>query len=625
MAFDVAASLPIVYCTAYYGLIDIARLQPGETVLIHAAAGGVGQAAIMLAKWVGAEIFVTAGSSRKVEFLKKTYGIQEDHIFSSRDNSFVKGVLDKTHGRGVDVILNSLAGELLRETWDCVANFGRFIEMGKRDIQENGKLDMGPFIRNVMFASVDLTVIFRQNKPLGARLFQEVMALLKTGSIREVSPITIYDFSNIESAFRFMQAGKHIGKIVLTPKKEDMVKVRVPPRKKCSFREDRTYLLVGCLGGLGRSLSMWMRKNGAKYFLFLNRSGVEKSEAKSLVQDLMDDGAIVNVVKGDVSVYQDVQNAIDAAKKSMPAIGGVIQAAMVLKDAIFMDMPHKVYRDVIQPKVTGSWNLHNLLMDSPLEFFVMFASLSGVIGNRAQSNYAAANTYLDALARHRRNLGLPGSTIDVGMIVGVGYVAENAQHESTLRKYGYLGIDEREFHEMLDAAISGQPLCDSSDMSMVDSETSAQYVTGVGNPRSMKKHMTNGNEGEGDAFWAGNARFSHLIVIADDDSKKGQESEIGTEVRAIKDLLKECRDKSEVALVVVEAFLKKLSVILALPIENLDPAQSTSKYGLDSLIAVEIRNWFYREFTVDVPLFGKLPVYTIFCFVTKVNFLSFET
>ena len=227
MSFVTAASLPVVYVTAYYGLIYIASLRAGESVLIHAAAGGVGQAAIQIAQMVGAEIFVTVGTRGKREHLVATYGIPEDHVFASRDLTFASGVMRATGGRGVDVVLNSLAGEALKATWRCIAPFGRFIEIGKRDILANGKLDMAPFVKNVTFASVDILVIGRQNRKLAAELFSEVMKLVRARSIKEASPVTVYPFSQIEDSFRLMQAGKHTGKIVLEPRDADLVQVNI--------------------------------------------------------------------------------------------------------------------------------------------------------------------------------------------------------------------------------------------------------------------------------------------------------------------------------------------------------------------------------------------------------------
>lgn len=225
ITYENAASIPIIYCTVYYSLQHVARLEKGESILIHAAAGGVGQAAIILAKYLGAEIFATVGTQEKKSLIVEQYGIPEDHIFNSRDLSFSKGIMRMTKGRGVDVVLNSLVGEALRETWHCIAMFGRFIELGKKDMVGNTGLDMAPFLRNVTFSSVNLYGIYRHNIPLASKIFDEVMSLMRQGIIRVVKPIKIYNYSEMEDAFRFMQAGKHVGKIVLKPSNENLVPV----------------------------------------------------------------------------------------------------------------------------------------------------------------------------------------------------------------------------------------------------------------------------------------------------------------------------------------------------------------------------------------------------------------
>ncbi|PQE07313.1 polyketide synthase protein [Rutstroemia sp. NJR-2017a WRK4] len=227
MSFEDAATIPVIYCTAYNSLVDLARLCKGEKVLIHAAAGGVGQAAVLLCQMVGAEIFATVGSVAKKEHLMKEYGISEDHIFYSRDTSFAEAIKHATNGEGVDVVLNSLAGNALRETWECLAHFGRFIEIGKRDIVSNSRLEMSTFEHNVMFASVDLTVVAAERPGTMKRLLAEVFGLLEQGKIRPVSPITIFSMENVETAFRTLQAGKTMGKILVVPNDNDQIMVSV--------------------------------------------------------------------------------------------------------------------------------------------------------------------------------------------------------------------------------------------------------------------------------------------------------------------------------------------------------------------------------------------------------------
>ena len=221
-----AAAIPTIFCTAHYALSHWARMKPGETILIHSAAGGFGQATIQLAKLYGAEIYATVGSEEKRQFLYDTYGIPKDHMFSSRSDSFAKGISRMTNARGVDVVVNSLAGEALRTTWECVAPFGRFIEVGKKDVFNSGNLPMRYFANNVTFACVDLEHIVQTDKKLAGTLLEDVMELLRAGKIAIPTPLHTYNASEVEDAFRYMQSGKSIGKVVVQFDQEDLVPVR---------------------------------------------------------------------------------------------------------------------------------------------------------------------------------------------------------------------------------------------------------------------------------------------------------------------------------------------------------------------------------------------------------------
>ena len=224
-SFASAAALPVVYCTAYHALYNIGRLKKCESILIHSAAGGVGQAAITLAQSIGADIYMTVGSEDKKALLMQTYGISSDRFFSSRNTSFALGVRRMTHGRGVDLILNSLFGDLLKASWECIAPLGRFVEIGKRDIESHARLSMSPFATSVTFASVDLGVVATQAKPLMQEIMRSVMALVAEGNIRPPQPLHIYDCSRIEEAFRYLQGGKNTGKTIIEFHDQDMVPV----------------------------------------------------------------------------------------------------------------------------------------------------------------------------------------------------------------------------------------------------------------------------------------------------------------------------------------------------------------------------------------------------------------
>lgn len=225
MDMETAASIPLVFITAYHALHNMARLKRGESILIHSGTGGVGQAVIMLAQLAKAEVFVTVGSKEKQQFLMSTYGVPEDRIFNSRNASFAEGIMAATRGKGVDVVLNSLAGPLLAATWNCIAPFGRFVEIGKRDLELNNSLEMGPFVRSASFASLDLITLGELRGDVVADIFIQINALLRVGCIRAVSPIAKFSISEAEKAFRTMQVGRHMGKIVLVPSELDLVRV----------------------------------------------------------------------------------------------------------------------------------------------------------------------------------------------------------------------------------------------------------------------------------------------------------------------------------------------------------------------------------------------------------------
>lgn len=333
MSFETAASIPVVYCTAYYGLIDLGRLGEGEKVLIHAAAGGVGQAAIQLAKMQGAEIFATVGSPEKKKFIMESYGIPESHIFSSRDTSFGPSIREATSGRGVDVIINSLAGDLLRESWDCIGHFGRFIEIGKRDITSNTRLEMTKFEHNATFSSVDLTVLASEKPKRMAATFADVMRLFETDTVQPIAPITVFGISQVETAFRLLQSGKTTGKLVVVPKASEQVKATHPANSNTEiFRPDASYLIIGGTGGLGRSMTKWMVGKGARNIVLVSRRARLEGAVQQLADDLKQSAGANVVVKAcDVTDKDSVQSLIDLCSLELPSIAGVIHAGMVLR------------------------------------------------------------------------------------------------------------------------------------------------------------------------------------------------------------------------------------------------------------------------------------------------------
>lgn len=275
MSFEDAASIPQAFATAYISLFTTANLRRGEKVLIHSAAGGVGQAAVMLSQLVGAEVFATAGTQAKRDFLSRRFGIPPDHVFSSRDES------------SVQVALNSLAGNLLQATFDCMAEFGRFVEIGQKDLEQNSRLSMRAFMRNVSFQCVDLLVWERGRGGEVQNALREVMRLLaeKDGNVGLAEPVSVHRIDEIERVFRTMQGGQHVGKLVVsasppqptTSANSDSESYLVPVKETASstlprLKPDASYLVVGGLGGIGRRICEWLIDNGAKYLVITSRS-----------------------------------------------------------------------------------------------------------------------------------------------------------------------------------------------------------------------------------------------------------------------------------------------------------------------------------------------------------------
>ncbi|KAI5205363.1 polyketide synthase [Aureobasidium subglaciale] len=578
MDFATASTIPVVFCTAYYGLFDLGLLAEGESVLIHAAAGGVGQAAIMLAQTRGAEIFATVSSLDKKQHIMREYGIPEDHIFYSRDTTFGPAIRQVTGGQGVDVVLNSLGGDFLRESWDCLAPFGRFIEIGKADITKNSRLEMAQFEYNVSFASVDLTKVAAFRPKLMKRLLNDVEKLMNSGSVRPVGPITSYGINDVEAAFRSLQSGKSMGKLVITPQPGDHVQAISPKRTASLFKEDASYLIVGGTGGLGCSIARWMASRGAKIICLSSRRASITSRLEKLIGDLAKVGTKVVVRACDVVNADSVQDLIAELEKEGP-IRGVIQGAMVLKDVLYEQMTTDDFNAVVNPKVAGTLNLHNSLGTSELDFFIALSSVAGVVGNRGQAAYAAANVFLDTFMAHRNAKGLPGTSIDLTAVSDVGYLADNSERAAeVLRNLGGETIEESEILGLLTAAVTGNITASNN-----------HVITGLKiNPGS-------------EPFWCHDAKFSNLLAAA-----VSQTSEGGSANVPLPQALKTASDGEKALELLYTALVTKLAAVLMLSVEEMEPSAAVASYSLDSLAAIEVRNWIAREADANVQILELL-------------------
>ncbi|OJJ99925.1 hypothetical protein ASPACDRAFT_43562 [Aspergillus aculeatus ATCC 16872] len=605
--FTTTSTIPIVFSTVIYGLKYRAHLQPGETVLIHSAAGGVGLAAIQYAKHLGAKIFATVGNESKKSFLVEKYGLDPAHIFSSRNSSFLPAIMEATSGQGVDVVLNSLTGDLLRSSFEACADFGRFVEIGKRDILDHGVLDMSTFGRNVSFMAFDLSNLYLSTKSthhqLWKALLTESLALVRSKICEPCFPIKTFDASDITDAFRHFSLGTRLGKVTVSfQDPSTQIKV-IPTKYETAFSAHKCYLMIGCLGGLGRSLSKWMISCGARRFIFMGRSGTDKPEAQNMVDDLRAQGAHVTVIRGDVCRYEDVERAVAAAADC--PIGGVIQAAMALSEALWSEMSHRAWHTTLGPKVRGTWNLHHALSrnHSQLDFFVMTSSISGTVGTATESNYCAANAFLDAFARYRNHLGLPAISIGYGMISEVGYLHEHPDIEALMKRKGIHPINEDELLQIMNLALVNQGPCMWD--SRYDRLAGSHLLTGV-EFIGLHEQRDRGFEGDNHVFADPRAA---LFTASFARRRAAGETQHSTAVaaqhlpadiaRAV--LLRDQQDPKSMLPALRAVVSKKISNLILLPETELDPDRPLGDFGLDSMLAAEFRTFVFRTFEVDVP------------------------
>ena len=382
-SFTDAAAMPTVFLTAYHGLVDLAGLRAGERVLVHAATGGVGTAAVQLARHLGAEVFATA-SPGKWHVLREM-GLDDAHIASSRTLEFEQSFGD---GPGMDVVLNALAGEFTDASIRLLAPGGRFIEMGKTDIRTEDSLPEG-----VMYRAFD---IGRVDPDRLRGLLAELLALFEQGSLA-LPPITTWDCRAARDAFRHISQARHIGKNVLT--------IPVVPGS------EGTVVVTGATGTLGSMLVRHLVvEHGVRRLLLLSRRGPAAEGVGGLVEELRGLGAEVEVRACDVADRESLRSALDGV-----VVGGVVHAAGVLHDGVVESLGAEQLREVLAPKVAGAWNLHELTRDQDLSMFVLFSAVAATVGGAGQGAYAAGNAFLDALAQDRVRTGLPGLSLGWGL------------------------------------------------------------------------------------------------------------------------------------------------------------------------------------------------------------------
>ncbi|WP_158222601.1 type I polyketide synthase [Rhodopirellula sp. MGV] len=561
-----AAAIPIAFLTAEYALSDLARIREDESVLIHSASGGVGLAAIQLAKSAGAKIYATAGTDEKRAFVRVAGA---ELVMDSRSLRFGRQVTKHTAGRGVDVILNSLPGDAIRQGLSILSIGGRFLEIGKRDIYADAPLGMMPLKNNLSFMAIDLDQLIRHQPERLGKMLRQLVKRFESGELQAL-PIKVFDADETDQSFRWMQQAKHIGKVVIDYKLEPN-HVFAGTDTSVRLHADRTYWIAGGMGGFGLRVAEWLVERGAKHLVLGGRSQKLSPDVITAVREIEAKYQITIRHKPvDLVKRQSVQQIADEIERELPPLAGVFHTAMVLEDRLLADLDRETLERVLRPKVQGGWNLHDVTSDYDLDHFVLFSSLSSLFGHAGQANYSAANAFLDSLAHHRRFIGLPGVAINWGHVGEVGYLAARNELSQRLERQGVLTFSADEAMRCL-GHILAQDLTDQSVLRMDWSKWRGLGLTGDVSPR-----------------------FAHLLQGRSDHSIHTTRLATAEEIRDT--------DAGERRNLIAAIIGQKAATLLGIDADELPWDRPLLSLGLDSLMAVEMRNWIESRLQIEMPI-----------------------
>ena len=570
ISFEAAATIPSTFFTVYYALHHLAQLEEGEKILIHGAAGGVGIAAIQFAQARGAEIYATAGSDEKRDFLR-LMGVQ--HIYDSRSLAYADEILADTDGRGVDVVLNSLAGEAINRNLRVLKPFGRFLELGKRDFYENTRIGLRPFRNNISYFGIDADQLMHERPALTRRLFGEMMALFAQGVLHPL-PYQEFDANDIVDAFRYMQQARQIGKIVITYR--NGIRHAHPAASTIAspalhLPAEATYLVTGGLSGFGLRTAQWLVEKGARHLALISRSGPTSDVAQQAIGALQAQGVTVHAVACDVTDAQAVNGLVQHIQSAMPPLKGIVHAAMVIDDGLIRGATAAAIERVLAPKVLGGLHLDAATRNLALDFFVMFSSGTTLFGNPGQANYVAANMWLEGLARQRRAQGRPATCVRWGAIDDVGYLARNEKIKDALQSR--MGGDALSSSDALHA-LEDILLADANNLGVLELDWRAlrRFLPSAAASKFsfLARRSSDTGEDDGDT-----SDISHMLATMDD--------------AALHDVF-------------VDMLKTEVSEILRVSSDKINPEVSVYDMGLDSLMGVELVVALENRFGVRLPV-----------------------
>ncbi|TSD89685.1 SDR family NAD(P)-dependent oxidoreductase [Mycobacterium sp. KBS0706] len=560
-----AATMPVAFVTAWYALVHQARLGRGETVLIHGAAGGVGLAALQIAKLRGATVVATAGNEDK-RALAQLLGA--DLVLDSRSLAFADEIRWKLGG--VDVVLNSLSGDAMRRSLRALKPFGRFVELGKRDFVADTAVGLRAFARNVSYFGVDADQLLNAQPGLTKRLLRELDRLFAQ---RRLTPLAhrVFPADQAEDAFRLMQGAGHIGKIVITPPRE----IPAAPAAEARFEAQDTgfHLVAGGTGGFGFATALWLAEHGAKTIVVASRRGTLGPTEKAQAERLAKQGVTLAAERLDVTDRAACEKLLAGLERRHGPLRGIIHAAMVLDDGLLRDLDAARIERVLAPKIKGAIHLDLVSRTREPDYFVLFSSATTLIGNPGQANYVAANAYLEALARTRRAQGLPALAVSWGAIADAGVLARDAAKGDALkRRIGRSSLKAAEALAQLGRLLARPAETPAEAVvacARIDWQAATRELPILATPRLAS--MADGRRAE-----AAEAEVDLAAMIAG-------------------------RSDAEAQAIVTETMLGEIGRILRMPPADIDPDRAFAELGMDSLMGLELDSAMQNRYGIDLP------------------------
>lgn len=586
--FAGAATVPVAFLTAYYAMVHLGHIEPGETILIHGAAGGVGLAALQIAKLKGAVVIATAGTVEKRRFLE---AMGADHVFDSRSLDFVSRVRGVTNGEGVDLVLNSLFSEAMERSLELVKPFGRFLELGKRDYYSDRKIGLRPFRRNISYFGIDADQLLVNLPTVTKKIFTEIGRLFEAGELQPL-PFRAFGYDEISSAFRLMQNAGHIGKIVIRPPVSGHDKVTVAAGKPLRFDGEGVFLVAGGIGGFGLVAADWLVTKGARRIALCSRRGVADDDTKAAMARWADKGIVATVHACDVTDEASLSSLLEELRSRAP-LKGVVHAAMVLDDALLSNLTPERNRPVVDVKVRGAELLDRLTEKDQLELFLLFSSATTMIGNPGQANYVMANGYLEGLARRRRAVGRPGLAIGFGAIADTGFLARNTEvNELLSKRIGKTAMRARDALEQVERYIvADNGSVDAAAVMIAEVDWAAVRMLPISQA----------------------SIFETAILSAGSQQSAAEGDRV--------DLEELIRGKSadESQLLLHNLVAAEIASILRVTEDSITPEKILKDIGLDSLMAMELGMSFQQKTGFDIPLSGVGEDTTVSDVVTRLR------